>query len=208
MLSIFLSVAWTLWQSMGFICLNMSRYLKRERGRRSVWGRLSPGIHVIWWLLPLGLSTVTCPAESFAVNLHGDFLESAAHAHFLRWIWTMECVIPGYSILPGYLILFSLLDPQSYTRITQITFQRSPYTLVRGLFPSVSSLHFTNTCNLIVVCSVFGAGTFFKPRSPSSTSLPAHTHHLPFLGLFGFMKMSSFILSRQTSLIQVDTALN
>lgn len=80
--------------------------------------------------------------------------------------------------------------------------------LPEDYFLPFSPLRFTNTCNLIVVCTVFGAGTFFKPCSPSSTSFPAHTHHLPFLGLFHFMKMSSFILSRRTSLIQVDTALN
>jgi len=58
----------------------------------------------------------------------------------------------GYSIFqysmaapffPGYLMLFCLLDPQSYTLITLITLQHSPYTFVRGLFPSLSSLPFT-----------------------------------------------------------------
>lgn len=61
------------------------------------------------------------------------------------------------------------------------------------------------SCSLITACTVFGAGTFFKPHSPS-TSLPAHTHHLPFLGLAGFMKMSAFILSIRTNLHQVDAA--
>lgn len=102
-----------------------------------------------------------------------------------------------------FFFFFWLLDPQLHPDHTDQCTSLFPTPLPEDYFLSFSSLHFANTCNLIVACAVFGAGTFLKPHSPPSTPLPARTHHLPFLGLFGFVKMSTLILSKRTSLVEV-----